>query len=94
MPAQLDSAADRTVIPTTLVVQLGLVPLDELPVSAFGGRVQLLPTHRVQLNIRSLEPLVIEALSHPDEPFVLVGRDVMNSQRIVLDGPQLSVEIG
>jgi len=39
LPAQLDCAADRTVIPGKLVDQLGLVPLDELPVSGFGGQV-------------------------------------------------------
>ena len=37
LPAQLDTAADRTVIPGKLVKQLGLVPLDELPVAGFRG---------------------------------------------------------
>lgn len=38
LPAQIDTAADRTVIPGGLVARLALVPLDELPVAGFGGR--------------------------------------------------------
>ena len=37
-PAQLDIAADRTVLPGSYVEELGLVPLDELPIGTFGGR--------------------------------------------------------
>jgi hypothetical protein len=28
-----------------------------------------------------------------DEPWVLLGRDVLNSHRLVLDGPQLILEL-
>ena len=34
-----------------------------------------------------------EALANRDEPYILLGRDVLNSHRIVLDGPQLVLEI-
>jgi hypothetical protein len=36
-PAQIDTAADRTVIPGGFVAKLGLVPLDEMQVAGFGG---------------------------------------------------------
>lgn len=93
VPAQLDTAADRTVIPTSLLGQLRLVPLDELPVSGFGGQVLLLPTYRVELAIRSLGAATVEVLAHADEPFVLLGRDVLNRHRILLDGLRLSLQI-
>ncbi len=93
LPAQLDTAADRTVIPGALVEQLGLVPLDELPVAGFGGQVFLLPTYRVELAIRNLPSAAREVFAHPGEPFVLLGRDVLNHHRIVLDGPGLTVDV-
>ncbi len=93
LPAQLDCAADRSVIPGKLVGELGLVPLDEIPVGGFGGQVFLVPTYRIQLALRGLPSVVLEVLAHPEEPYVLLGRDVLNQHRIVLDGPQLTLTI-
>ena len=93
LPAQIDSAADRTVIPAKLVEELSLVPLDELRVSGFGGQVFLLPTYRLELTVRSLQPLLVEVIAHAEEPFVLLGRDVFNAHRVLLDGPRLALEM-
>jgi hypothetical protein len=93
LPAQLDTAADRTVIPGKLVEELRLIPLDELPAGGFGGQVFLLRTYRLELRIRDLQPVLLEVLAHPDEPFILLGRDVLNAHRIVLDGRTLTLEI-
>jgi hypothetical protein len=94
LPAQLDTAADRTAIPGELADELGLVPLDELPVGGFGGQVLLVPTFLIQLSIRHLAPLSLEVLAHPEEPYVLLGRDVLNQYRILLDGPGLALDLG
>ena len=53
----------------------------------------LLPTYRIELSIRSLQPVVLEVLAHSAEPFVLLGRDILNRHRVVLDGPNLALEI-
>jgi hypothetical protein len=76
------------------VEELGLLPLDELRVGGFGGQVFLLLTYRVQLGIHQLPPVMIEAIAHAEEPLVLLGRDVLNQYRLLLDGPQLFLEIG
>jgi len=93
LPAQLDTAADRTVVPAGVVDALALVPLDELPVGGFGGQVFLLPTFKVDLSIRGLSSQPVEVIGHPEESFILLGRDVLNAHRIVLDGPRLALEI-
>lgn len=93
MPAQLDTAADRTVLPANAVDDLGLLPLDELPIGGFGGQVLLVPTYRVQLGIHQWPPHMIEAIVHAAEPVVLLGRDVLNHYRLLLDGPQLILEL-
>jgi hypothetical protein len=94
MPAQIDTAADRTVIPGGLVARLGLVPLDELAVAGFGGQVLLVATYLVELSLRGQPPRLIEVLAHEGEPHVLLGRDVLNHCRLLLDGPGLALEIG
>ncbi len=93
LPAQIDTAADRTVIPGGLVTRLGLVPLDELPVAGFGGQVLLVLTSLVNLSIRGQISRQIEVIAHEGEPYILLGRDVLNHHRIVLNGPGLALEI-
>ena len=93
IPAQLDSAADRSVIPWSVVEALHLPQLDELPALGFGGHLVSVPTFLVQLTVRSLPPLTIEAFASREEPYVLLGRDVLNHFRVVLDGPNLVLEM-
>jgi hypothetical protein len=94
LPAQLDTAADLSVVPAGLVRQLGLIQFDALPVAAFGGIIRTVATHLVRLTVRGLEPVVIEILCGAEEPHILLGRDVLNRYRILLDGPRTVMEIG
>lgn len=93
VPAQLDCAADRTVIPGRLVTELHLLPLDEVPISGFGAQVFLLRTYQVELTIRGFQPHLTEVIAHDEEPVVLLGRDVLNHYNIALLGPILRLEI-
>jgi hypothetical protein len=94
VPAQMDSGADRSVLPGNYVEELGLVQLDEIPVAGFGGHISLIPSYRVALAIHQFPPLLVEVIAHADEPFVLLGRDVLNQFRLLFDGPQNFLEIG
>jgi hypothetical protein len=93
LPALIDIGADRTVIPGDLVDLLGLVPLEELLVAGLGGQVFSVPTYKVELTIRMLSPQKVLLIAHDAEPFILLGRDVLNRHRLVLDGPGLTLEI-
>lgn len=94
LPAQLDIAADRSVIPLEAAEQMGLVPLEELPLAGLGGIVTTLPIYLVQIEIRQLRPIMVRAAASRGEPLALIGRDVLNHYRLLLDGPQLRLEIG
>lgn len=94
LPAQVDPAADRTVIPGGLVDILGLRPLETLEFAGLGGRILVLSTYRVELAIRALSPLQVVVAAQDDEPYVLLGRDVLNRYRILFDGPGLALEFG
>lgn len=93
VPAQLDTAADMTVVPWQIVDRLGLVQLNEVPAIGFGGHIVNVPTFLVQLTIRQFGPMVVPVLSSRDEPVVLLGRDVLNNYRVILDGPERILEI-
>lgn len=86
--AQVDTGADRTVIPWPLIDELKLVPFRELQVMGLGGILLRLPTFLLRLAIRKTVPALVEAVASPDEPYVLLGRDVLNRHRIILDGPR------
>jgi len=92
-PAQLDTAADLTVIPSRLADELHLDQLSELSILGVGAHLTTLPTFLVQIQIRDLPSRVVEVLATPDEPYVLLGRDILNQFRIMLDGPNLVLEI-
>jgi len=93
LPALLDTAADITVIPARIAEELQLIPLDEVPIGGFDGRVSWVSTFLVQLALRQSTSKFIRVVASRDEPYVLLGRDVLNDYRAILDGPLLRLEI-
>jgi predicted aspartyl protease len=93
-PAQIDPGADRTVIPWQVVEELGLSEVRRIPIGVIGGQVLNMPTYLVEIEIRQLQPFDIEVVADKEERFTLLGRDILNNFRLLLDGPQLALEIG
>lgn len=91
-PAQVDTGADRTVLPMPLVDALGLVPVDRVLVAGIGGLRHAVQTFAVRLAIHDRPAVLVEVLAHADEPWILLGRDVLNTYRVILDGPQFFLE--
>jgi hypothetical protein len=52
-----------------------------------------MPSYAAQLSIHNLPAHNLEVIGHPMQVHVLLGRDVLNAYRIILDGPQLVLEI-
>ena len=93
VPAQVDTAADRTVIPESLVHDLDLLPTGTLDMGGLGGVVQSLRAYTVLLGIHDLPPSPVKVVASEGEPWVLLGRDMLNQHRILLDGPGLALEL-
>ena len=81
-------------IPGTLVQALSLPQLGILTIGGLGGLHQRLPTYPLCLAIHNLPSQTIEVVASGGESWILLGRDVLNAHRVVLDGPQLALEIG
>ncbi len=94
LPAQVDTGADRAVLPLSAVESLGLVQLDTIQIGGFGGVEQSVPTYAVLLGLRQFPPVLVEVLASKAEKWVLLGRDILNRHRCTLDGPGLTTEIG
>ena len=82
-----------TVIPWRIVDELQLLQHDEIETLGFDGHIASVTSFLVQLQVHDLEPVAVEVLASRDEPYVLLGRDVLNARRLVLDGPRLVLEI-
>ena len=94
VPAQLDTAADRTLLPESVVLALSLPQIGTIVIGGVGGVTQTMPSYPVQLAITNLPTQTVEIVASAGESWVLLGRDVLNAHRLVLDAPQLFVEIG
>jgi predicted aspartyl protease len=92
-PAQLDTGADYTVLPSSVVSALSLVQVGLRECQGFYGEIVQLPVYLVAISIHELPSVEIQAILGEREAFILLGRDVLNNHRVVLDGPQLTLEI-
>lgn len=91
LPAKLDTAADITALPTTQVLALGLPQRRLLEVVGYDSRPMAVPTHDAILEVADFRVrLEVVAIT---EDHALLGRDVLNLLRLLLDGPALWLEV-
>jgi hypothetical protein len=76
-----------------VVEELGLVEDGRLLFRGFAGDVVELPIFLVEIQVHDLPAVAVRAVLGEHEPHILLGRDVLNAHRILLDGPQLALEI-
>jgi hypothetical protein len=94
VPAQIDSGADRSVFPEDLIRLMGLPQVGQLTIGGLGGLQHTMPLFAVLLGVHDLPAEPLEVIGSRGEPWILLGRDVLNAHRLLLDGPQLALEIG
>jgi len=89
VPALVDSGADKTVVPQSLIEELALAQAGLVEAAGLNQIGVLMPVYVVQIGIRDTSPVVVEVIGALGEQHVLLGRDVLNRHRVTLDGPQL-----
>lgn len=85
VPALIDSGADITVLPHTLVASLNLPQVGYLTVQGVGGMTQRALVYAAEIEVRGLRRIV-EVVGMGGE--TLLGRDVLNLWVVTLDGPR------
>ena len=93
LPAQIDTAADRTILTRQVVATLGLAEDGRARFQGFGSEIIELPLYLVEVRIQDFRPLLVRAVLGAAESHILLGRDVLNAHRVLLDGLELSLEV-
>jgi predicted aspartyl protease len=78
-----------TVLPQHTIGELGLIPASRVSVSSFDGREVWRYTYFVNLSFRNFEYRMVEVIDAKRRD-ALLGRDVLNRLKTVLDGKTLS----
>lgn len=87
----VDTGADVSLIPQHLADTLELAPSDAMIVEGFDGEQQQLPLFAVDVVVESVRLNGLEVVSYPTSHAIL-GRDVLNHLRLLLDGPSQQLE--
>jgi hypothetical protein len=91
--AFIDTGADASIIPQDLLRQIAAVEWDQAWLRSQWGEPRLIYRYEVDLQIvdRVFPGIVVVADDIGDE--VILGRDFVNQVRLLLDGPQLVLEL-
>lgn len=92
LQAKLDTGADMTVLPQHAVGELRLIPASRISVSSFDGREDSKYTYFVKLSFEDYECKMLEVISGRRRD-ALLGRDVLNKLKALLDGKTLSFSL-
>ena len=90
--AKIDTGADISAVPATLVAQLGLPIASKMNVEGYDGVATTVSTYSVLIEVRQARFRVREVISI-SETYVLLGRDVLNHFYIHLNGPELTFDL-
>ena len=85
--ALVDSGADITVIPRTVVEHLGLRMVDIVPVAGFSTAAAGCPVYSACISLEGRELGVTRLISWAGA-YALLGRDILNQFKALLDGPE------
>lgn len=94
IPAQIDTGADCTLVPEMIVESLNLNFSGSWTIAGVGGKVEEMRLYPALIGVHRSPSQQVEVVAHSGEPWVLLGRDVLNAFRLLLDGPGLALEIG
>jgi len=89
--SKIDTGADITVIPQSIISELKLIPASRVSVSSFDGREEWKYTYFVNLSFDKLEFSAIEVIGARRRD-ALLGRDILNLLKTILDGKNLDFD--
>jgi hypothetical protein len=90
----VDSGAEQTVQPYQLLMRLQVPLGPPVAVYGFGGAGMSLMECDVEIALPGCAPELVAVLTGPANLHYVLGRDVLNRYRVVLDGPNQRLEIG
>ena len=87
LPALIDTGADVTAIPNTAVNDLRLYAVARIEVEGINANIATVNMYMVRLSVDGQPPREIEVVP-TGQPFVILGRDWLESYYLLLNGPE------
>jgi predicted aspartyl protease len=93
LSALIDSGADGTIIPINYLNEIHAPPTEEMVIRSQWGESQSVMMYLVDVQIGGLTLPGIEVVGDEISDEIIVGRDILNHLRVLLDGPSEKVEV-
>lgn len=93
LPAFIDSGADGTIVPLRYLEEIHAPPTVEMLIRSQWGEKHSVMLYLVDVRVDNLTLPGIEVIGDEISQEVVLGRDVLNRLRLLLDGPRGNVEI-
>jgi len=90
--AKLDTAADISAIPLRLLMDWKMQPESEIDVAGFDTAPTTIRTYTVGIELSDARIRRSEIIPI-SEDYALIGRDILNSLYVDLEGPELTFEM-
>jgi predicted aspartyl protease len=90
LPMLVDTGADCTLVPASIIGRLGLPHVDDIGVTGVGGARRRATVHAASVELGGLR-LLARVVAFADE--AILGRDILNHAVVVLDGPGLAMSV-
>jgi len=88
----LDSGATITCLPLSVITNLNLLPCDEIEVTGYGDQTaKRTRTYLLKLNILDVD-YDVTVITSP-RTYGLIGLDILNKWKLILDGRNLQFDI-
>jgi len=93
LPALVDTGADATILPVRFLSQIGAPRTVVQWLRSHWGERQQVFLYLVDVAIGDMSLPGIEVVGDPSGDEVIVGRDILNRLRVLLDGPAELTEV-
>jgi predicted aspartyl protease len=90
LPMLVDTGADCTLVPASIVRRLGLPQVDVVGLTGVGGARSRATVHAASVELGGAH-LIARVVAFADE--AILGRDVLNQVVVTLDGPGLAISL-
>lgn len=93
LSAMIDTGADSSIMPVSLLDQINAPFSDEARLRSHWGEWRTVSLFTVDIGIDELRLPAIEVVGDEEGDDLIIGRDVLNRLKLLLDGPAQQVEI-
>lgn len=91
--AFVDSGADTTIVPRSLLTKLKARPRQQATIRSHWGEGRVVGLYLVDIRIGDIEVFAVEVVGDPKSEEIILGRNLLNQLKVVLDGLGEAVEI-